>query len=712
MATFPWSGSGKMAVPLAFLAVALSGSALEVNVWTSIGPQGGRVSTLAADPRNPATLYAATGAGIFKTTDGGAHWTITNFGQPGTPLVDFVAFDSAGTLYALERGMYGLDGYFKSTDGGASWSAIRFGAAGVCHGLVVDSAHPGMLYAVGAGLGVCRSTDGGATWMLVNEKVGLGAGYSDGISLLAPDPFDARTLYAATTFGFYKSTNGGASWTLANSGLPQVTDFGVGWRDRGLALDPKNPGTLYYGKLGRIFKSTDGAVSWNDAGSGLPPAAANVGSAVSSIVVNPQNPASIYAVITQSLLGPPLDQIVPAPFLLVTSSDGGASWNPATDPTIALAPVPGAANNGITSISPDPLDPNTLYLGTAKGVLKSTDGGGHWNFANSGLKAVGGMWQVLIDPQSPTILAPPYKSADGGATWSSYALPPRFGGLIADPQNPHILYGTDGQGFYKSSDFGDTWTQIGSIPGNSGQFAISPQFPNIMYGAGKSVGDVPSLFHSVDGGHTWSASTVGLDGEFPAAIAVDPHNPEIIFVSSSTADSGEVAYLSLWKSTDGGVSWTRLRGPNGSLSGSGPILIDAQNSNTIYFTDTDRGPNPSWIFSTDTQWHTSTDGGATWTGIFPSCGQPDLAVWLLPTLVIDPRNSGTLFAGSGGVGGAVCQSTDGGASWTTAGPGLTGRAQALAFAPTDSRTLYAAMSTGLFVITLQPSSAPSGLKPE
>lgn len=718
MATFPGIGNGKMAVPVAFLAVALSGTASEVKVWTNIGPDGGRVSALAADPRNPASLYAATGAGIFKTIDGGANWTIVNFSQPGTPLVDLVAIDTAGTLYAGARLVSGFEDYFKSTDGGTSWSAIGFGAAGVCHGLlVVDSVHPGMLYAAGGnGLqGVCKSTDGGATWTLVNAKVGLG-GNTDLVWLLATDPFDARTLYAATTFGFYKSTNGGANWSLANSGLPQITDPAVGWRDRGLALDPQNPGTLYYGKLGRIFKSTDGAVSWNDAGSGLPPAPANGWSAVGSIAGNPQNPASIYAVITQNPLGPPPDRNFPF-FSLVTSSDGGASWITATDPTLLVAPVPGsagAATDGITSISPDPLDPNTLYLGTAKGVLKSTDGGGRWNFANSGLKAVGGMWQVLIDTQSPTILAPPYKSSDGGATWSRYALPSGLGGLMADPQNPHTLYGLDGQAFYKSTDFGDSWTQIGSIPWNSGQFVVSSKFPNIMYGIGQSSdGNTPSLFKSVDGGHTWSVSTLGLNGEPPAAIAVDPQDPNIIYVSTSAPypNTGEIAYLSLWKSADGGVTWMRLRGPNETFS-SGPILIDPQNPGTIYFADTDRGQNSSWLFYSDTQWHKSADGGATWTQIFPSCGQPSFESVLLPTLLIDPRNSNTLYAGSGGVGGAVCESTDGGASWTAAGPGLTGRAQALAFAPTDSRTLYAAMSNGLFVITLQPSSVPSVLKPE
>jgi len=715
MTILPGLGSGKMAVPVAFLAVALLGTASEVNVWTSIGPEGGGASAVAADPRNPATLYAATDAGIFKTTDGGANWTILNFSQPGTPLVDFVGIDSAGTLYTGARLVSGFDDYFKSTDGGASWSAISFGAAGVCHGLVVDSVHPSMLYAVGGnGHGVCRSTDGGATWTLVNAKVGLG-GNTDYIWQLAPDPFDARTLYAATTLGFYKSTNRGTSWALANSGLPQVTDFLVGVRDRGLALDPQNPGTLYYGKLGRIFKSTDGAVSWNDAGSGLPPAPANGWSAVGSIVVNPQNPASIYAVITRDLLGPPPDQIVPEhfPFFLVTSSDGGANWITATDPTLLVAPVPGsagAATDGITSISPDPLDPNTLYLGTAKGVLKSADGGGHWKFANSGLKAVGGMVQVLIDAQNPTILAPPYESTDGGATWSRYSLPSGLGGLMADPQNPHILYGTTGQAFYKSADFGDSWTQIGSFHGNSGQFVISPRFPDIMYGLGRSVdGDVPSLFQSADGGHTWSASALGLNGEPAAWIAVDPQDPNIIYVSTSLPDL-EAVYLSLWKSADGGVSWTRLRGPNATFSYA-PILIDPQNPGTIYFADTDRGQNSSSVYYSDTQWHKSTDGGATWTQILPSCGQPSFESWLLPTLLIDPQNSGTLYAGSGGVAGAVCQSTDGGVNWTAVGPGLTGRAQALALAP-NSHTLYAAMSRGLFVITLQQASTPSGLKPE
>jgi len=322
------------------------------------------------------------------------------------------------------------------------------------------------------------------------------------------------------------------------------------------------------------------------------------------------------------------------------------------------------------------------------------------------------MWQVLIDSQSPAILAPPYKTTDGAATWSSYALPRGLGGLTADPQNPHILYGTAGQAFYKSTDFGDSWAQIGSIAWNSGQFVISPRSSKVIYGIGTSVeGNVPSLFQSVDGGHTWSASKLGLNGEAPMSIAVDSQEPDIIYVSTSLPLFEDAVYLSLWKSADRGVSWTRLRGPNATFSYR-PILIDPQNPGTIYFADTDRGQNSSSVYYSDTQWHKSTDGGATWTGIFPSCGELSLGP-VLPILLIDPLNSGTLFAsGSGLVEGAVCRSTDGGANWTVVGPGLPGQAQALALAPRDSRTLYTSTSGGLFVITLQPASAPSGLKPE
>jgi hypothetical protein len=88
------------------------------NVWTGRGPDGGEVSALVIDPQNTSTVYAATGNGVFKTTDGGASWRAASAGLPG-PLVMNLVMDpqNTTTLYALIN-HYGV---FKTTNGGTSW---------------------------------------------------------------------------------------------------------------------------------------------------------------------------------------------------------------------------------------------------------------------------------------------------------------------------------------------------------------------------------------------------------------------------------------------------------------------------------------------------------------------------------------------------------------------------------------------------------------
>src|SRR5438874_32924 len=96
-----------------------------INSWTSIGPQGGSIKALAIDPMTPATLYAGTNAGVFKSTDGGGSWSAINTSLPSVKYVLALAIDplTPATLYA------GIDiyGVFKSTDGGGSWSAVNTG---------------------------------------------------------------------------------------------------------------------------------------------------------------------------------------------------------------------------------------------------------------------------------------------------------------------------------------------------------------------------------------------------------------------------------------------------------------------------------------------------------------------------------------------------------------------------------------------------------
>jgi photosystem II stability/assembly factor-like uncharacterized protein len=131
----------------------LHGAEAGVNEWTTNGPEGAAIGVLAIDPHTPTTLYASTSVGVFKSTDGGGHWSAVDVAG------HFLAIDpqTPTTLYA------GGAGIFKSTDGGATWSAVNSDLTGVGR-LVIDPQTPTTLYASIWNNGVFKSTDGGVTW--------------------------------------------------------------------------------------------------------------------------------------------------------------------------------------------------------------------------------------------------------------------------------------------------------------------------------------------------------------------------------------------------------------------------------------------------------------------------------------------------------------------------------------------------------------------
>ena len=119
------SGRGRVAGALGVMSVSLAVAGLAVageGVWSSQGPHGGYVSAMAVDPQSPATLYAAAGGGVFKSTDGGLSWTPARVGLPSVVL-DALVIDpqTSTTLYAAAAGFNG--GVFTSTDGGQRWAA-------------------------------------------------------------------------------------------------------------------------------------------------------------------------------------------------------------------------------------------------------------------------------------------------------------------------------------------------------------------------------------------------------------------------------------------------------------------------------------------------------------------------------------------------------------------------------------------------------------
>lgn len=379
-----------------------------VNSGLPPTPNGAfHVISLVIDPQDSSTAYAGTWSGLFKTTDGGVSWNAAPPGltTPGIAPIGALAINAQNskTIYASSTGPQA--GVYKTTDGAANWSAINSGLRAISISrLTNDPQNPATLYA-NAGDGIFKTDDGGINW-----------NHTTGVYLLAIDPQNAATLFGTRVGSLSKSTDAGASWSPANVGLPEgqgvasltvdprnsstvyaglassdpgsggrnggvwkSSDGGATWAKldaqpggggvRGFAIDPQDSSTLYAWNGMGLFRGADGGASWSKLRAGP----------VNSLVIDPQNPATLYAVLND-------ESIV---FLtgekpgIYKSSDGGASWSAVNAglPTIYLNLL--RTDNVLSLV----IDRNgTLYAGIeGNGVFRSADGGSSWSSMNSGL---------------------------------------------------------------------------------------------------------------------------------------------------------------------------------------------------------------------------------------------------------------------------------------------------------------------------------------
>jgi len=638
------------------LAAAQTASA-QNGTWTTRGPFGGSIYCLVSDPSHPATLYAGTDRGVYRSVDAGASWRAAKAGLPAF-RVQTIAIDptSSSTLYAGTLTPDGVEsvGIFKSTDGGASWTAINEGLIDPLTGispldiwsLAIDPRNPKTILAGSRFSEIFKSVDGGQTWqyktlggfnvgletsafqfdaasssrVLAASTLGLlrstdggetWSGYgnvSDSFFTLVTDPASATTLYAGNIngSGIFKSTDGGAHWTTINKGLP--TNQGATGAlplILGFAVDPAHPATLYAGTYGNgLYRSTDGGSNWSSVNNGMRTAY------VTAFSFGPSS--TVFA----ATLGGGVYQ----------SADGGGTWAPSS----AGLDV-GIAN----SLLADATVPVTVYAALFDGVYRSPDGGGTWQAANNGLP-VAPVSALASRPGSPrTLLAATlgggvFKSTDGGGTWSASAqgLTDSFVSSIAvDPTDSLTLYaGTDhsnsaSQRVFKSTDGGGTWTQTGL---DAGQFPITFLAINPANAAQVIAISENALgyFQSLDSGKTWKTVTTDSSCGGVNTIFFDPAG-SILSVGGTTG---------LCRSSDGGKTWTLT--PVGSLASVETFLIDpSSSSSTIY-----AGASPAVIGGTGGVFQ-SLDGGQTWQAL--GSGLSDSAV---TSLALDLRR-GILHAG-------------------------------------------------------------------
>jgi photosystem II stability/assembly factor-like uncharacterized protein len=335
---------------------------------------------LVIDPQNTATLYGIRFDGIiFKSTNGGGHWSLLNDHVP----VNYLTVDprNSNTLYAAT-----FWGAFKSTDGGVSWNGINSDLrATPIVSAVIDPQSPETLYAASPHFtGVLNSNNKGKNWGLSSSAI---AHPPISIVTLAIDPQTPSILYAGTMGydceelgGVFKSVDAGLTW--ADTGLVSCPVD--------LVIDPQNPSTIYAATEDKgVMKSIDGGGSWNP----------GLKASVSALAINPQNPQILYA----------------AAGALFKSTDAGMNWNPT------------GLNAGISQVTIDAQKPDTVYAvrpppATNGGIWKSIDGGDSWQDLSSALPAI--PYTIALDlKNSATIYAPTdfgvIKSADGGESWTA-----------------------------------------------------------------------------------------------------------------------------------------------------------------------------------------------------------------------------------------------------------------------------------------------------
>jgi photosystem II stability/assembly factor-like uncharacterized protein len=584
-------------------------------------------------------------------------WT-TGGPQAGNVLSVVIDSRDSKLLYAGTDGA----GVFRSDDGGSTWHSTELNG-GTIIALAIDSSRSGTLYAATPG-GLFKTADGGDSWRPINE------GLLDlSVEALAIDPGNPNNLYVGVSdvdrpeaSGLYRSTNGGEHWerTSLSGGIYAVT------------VDPTSSRILYASPyaLSRfianrsrgISKSIDGGDTWTtnpSPGGGLV--------APSPIVVDPLNPSNVYAGWIDGFF--------------FRSGDGGANWELRVfDPS---GHIPGAPQ--ILSLAIDPSLPGTLYAGTQRNLLKTTDGGQTW----TPLPGVNGSVDALaIDSLNPSrvfaglglrnlgraFAFPLLRTEDGGSTWSEAGLGITnaiITGLAVDPSAPfHVVATVHVSQLWDSRDSGTTWSRIETNATEDLQaVAIDPSSSTTLYAGAYMGSSCLGLRVSRDSGRTWGAT--GLTVGCVTRIVFDPSDPRVIYV---------VHNAGIFESTDAGTTWTSAS----LIQFVQALAIDPRSSQRLYagtlqagvLVSVDRGFN----------WSTSNSG-------LPVNAQ-------VPALVVGPADSPVLFAAVDSVNpttGTVYKSLDAGRTWLPAGAGLdSSLVNALAIDPANPRRIFAGTDSGVF----------------
>jgi photosystem II stability/assembly factor-like uncharacterized protein len=623
------------------------------------------IGAIAIDPSHHDTVWVGTGEswtrnsvsigdGIYKSTDGGQSWA--NMGLKGSERIAKIAVDprDGDTVYACAPGKLWSDsadrGLYKTTDGGNHWSLVLKGKnlSTGCASVTLDPKNPNVLFAgmwdfrrkgwtfrsggespsAASGSGLFRSSDGGRSWTEITDTANQGFPIKPfGRIAVAVAPSNPSIVYAlveSDKSGLYRSDDGGKTWAARDKSQLMV------WRPfyfANLIVDPGNPERLFKPDLS-LIQSLDGGKSFANVGGGTH-GDAHV------VWIDPRN--------TQHV-------IVGDDGGLWYSIDGGSKWWKGNNLPVSQ----------FYHVSVDDADPYRVYGGVqdnACWVGDSAYPGGIGNAQWENFCGGDGFW-MFPDPADPDYI---YMETQGGSitrvnrhTHEARDIQPKPNykeklrwnwntPIALSPNEKGTIY-MGAQFLFRSRDHGQSWDRIspdlstndpkkqeqeksgGVTVDNSAaetyttiySISESPKQAGLIW-----VGtDDGNLQLTRDGGKSWS-NVVGHVGGLPAGEWVS-------WVQASEFDAG-TAYAAfdrhtfgdmapyIYRTTDYGKSWTALVSPQNSKGLGGYVHVIRQDpvKPNLLYAGTEFG---LWI---------SIDGGAHWAqfkgGEFPDVAVRDMA---------------------------------------------------------------------------------------
>jgi photosystem II stability/assembly factor-like uncharacterized protein len=309
-----------------------------------------------------------------------------------------------------------------------------------------------------------------------------------------------------------------------------------------------------------------------------------------------------------------------------------------------------------------PGDPSTVYFATASGGLwRTTNHGVTWSsiFESGGTLSLGA---VTLAPSDVNVVY--------------------LGTGENNPRNSTSI----GDGAYKSTDGGDSWTHIGlEDTERVARIRVHPTDPDLVYVAALGHAWGPNeergVFRSRDGGATWEKVLYVDENTGAADLAIDPGNPRVLYATMYDYRRRPYNFRSggpgsgLYKSTDAGTTWTRLNDgapgnglPTGELGRIG-VAVAASEPDIVYALIESHDDGVLWR---------SEDGGQSWS-VVSEQRSLNSRPFYYSDLRVDPTDPNRLFA----VSGALSRSEDGGRTWERIAANIHGDHQSFWIDPLD-----------------------------